>query len=94
MWLSRILIFIIFFIVVGLIRSFLVKVLNPVSQNSKSGTKQPSSGRKTVSGQMVKDPQCGMYVAKDLALTLKARGETFHFCSKECRDFFAEESRQ
>ena len=35
---------------------------------------------------LVRDPVCGMHIARTLALTVKQDGETVHFCSPECRD--------
>ena len=37
------------------------------------------------SKRLVKDPVCGMHMAEELALPLKANGEIVHFCSEECR---------
>jgi len=34
---------------------------------------------------LVRDPVCGMHMAEELALPLKANGELLHFCSEECR---------
>jgi hypothetical protein len=40
------------------------------------------------SGEMVKDPECGAYIASDGAITVRD-GETIHrFCSYDCRDAF------
>jgi len=39
----------------------------------------PSSKR------LVRDPVCGMHMAEELALPLKANSETHYFCSQECR---------
>lgn len=33
---------------------------------------------------MIKDPQCGMYVAEDLAVQTQVEGTTIYFCSEEC----------
>lgn len=35
-----------------------------------------------------KDPVCGTFVAPSAALRKTVRGETFFFCSPECRDKF------
>ncbi len=40
---------------------------------------------------MVKDPQCGMYVATDLAITARSKDQTLHFCSEDCRDKFLQD---
>ena len=38
------------------------------------------------SKRLVRDPICGMHLAEELALPMKASGETQYFCSDECRD--------
>jgi uncharacterized protein len=43
---------------------------------------------------MVKDPFCKAYFPKRNAVHLKADGEDFYFCSKECRDRFVEMRNQ
>lgn len=35
-----------------------------------------------------KDPQCGIYVAEELALMVSVDGQAHYFCSAECRDRF------
>ncbi len=41
------------------------------------------------SKRMVKDPQCGMYVAPELALEMRSAEGSLYFCSKECRENYA-----
>ncbi len=36
-----------------------------------------------------KDPVCGIYVAESEAFSLRAGGETYYFCSKDCMRRFA-----
>ena len=44
--------------------------------------------RQVAAGEMVRDPECGTYVAVDSAISVRD-GETVHyFCSYECRDKF------
>ncbi len=38
--------------------------------------------------EMVKDPICGIYVLARDAKTLRTGGQTFYFCSEECRKRF------
>jgi len=38
---------------------------------------------------MVKDPQCGTYLPRSEALTKQVDGETWYFCSKDCRDKYS-----
>lgn len=50
--------------------------------------------RKIAAGEMVKDPECGAYVATDNSITVRD-GETVHrFCSYECRDNFLKRLEQ
>lgn len=55
-------------------------------RKSKSGARQtadePQSG--ATGGQMVRDPECGMFVSTEVSHRLKKAGETLHFCSQEC----------
>lgn len=56
---------------------------------------KPSTGtRKEISGQTVKDPQCGTYVATSIAVPLQVKGKTYHFCSTQCRDEYLKDSDQ
>ena len=87
-WISRILYFLLFLVGLRLIGSLLTRVLTSSKDiRAKSGAGSDQA-RRTIAGQMIKDPQCGMYVATDLAVTAKVNGETFHFCSEECRNHF------
>lgn len=40
--------------------------------------------------QVEKDPVCGMFVAREAAVMLKAADGDRYFCSEECRDKFLE----
>lgn len=44
--------------------------------------------RKMAAGEMVKDPECGTYVAIDDSISVKDGSQVWHFCSYECRDKF------
>jgi len=35
-------------------------------------------------GQMVRDPECGMFVSTELSHRLRKGGATLHFCSEGC----------
>jgi YHS domain-containing protein len=39
---------------------------------------------------MIKDPVCGIYFPRREGVELQRRGETYVFCSTECRDRFLE----
>ncbi|TNF46097.1 YHS domain-containing protein [bacterium] len=58
----------------------------PPSSSSKPGTR----GNRTAGGEeMVKDPQCGVYMPRSAAVKKKIDGETHYFCSQECSEKFS-----
>jgi YHS domain-containing protein len=59
-----------------------------LSAGRRRAEKQSPSAGKAIKGQMVKDPQCGMYVASSLALALSSGDERLYFCSENCRDAY------
>lgn len=38
--------------------------------------------------ELVRDPVCDSYVAKDIAVKVKVDGETYYFCSQRCANEF------
>lgn len=44
--------------------------------------------RKVACGEMVKDPECGTWVAVDSSISVRDGEKIYHFCSYECRDKF------
>ncbi len=43
--------------------------------------------------EMVRDPQCGVYIPHSNALKRRVRGETVFFCSRECEGAYKEKAR-
>ena len=43
---------------------------------------------------MVKDPECGAYVSKESAISVRDGENVFHFCSYDCRDKFRQRIEQ
>jgi YHS domain-containing protein len=41
-----------------------------------------------LSGELKKDPACGTYISAATSIKRTVDGETYHFCSAECRDKF------
>ena len=71
-----------------LVVSWVVKLLGRALGGTNAGragphraNPEPAAGSK----RLVKDPMCGMHMAEELALPLKANGEVLYFCSHECR---------
>jgi len=71
----------ILFIIIAawLIRHFLAMFLG----NKRSGTPKAPSGS---SGNMVKDPMCGMYMDPRLAVKHEIKNGIYYFCSDECKN--------
>lgn len=46
--------------------------------------------RKMECGEMVQDPECGVYVDVDSSISVKDGNKTYYFCSYDCRDKFLE----
>jgi YHS domain-containing protein len=47
---------------------------------------QQSSEQVPLSGELKKDPACGTYISAATSIKETVGGQTFHFCSKQCRD--------
>ena len=90
-WIIRILLFL---ALVSVIRLLLTRVFSPTLKMHSRPRAGSDRTQKTVTGQMIKDPQCGMYVATDLAMTTRVKGKTLYFCSEECRDNFINERKR
>ena len=93
-WIIRILYLVLFLAFLRVIRSLVTRVFSPLLEMHSRPRAGSDRARETVAGQMIKDPQCGMYVATDLAITTRVKGKTLHFCSEECRDNFINERKR
>jgi len=54
--------------------------------NPPSGAKSATQNEVPLTGELKKDPTCGTYIAAATSLKETVAGQTFYFCSKECRD--------
>jgi YHS domain-containing protein len=61
----------------------LQEVMNP---NAGAQSRQPASPQIPLTGELKKDPSCGTYISAATSIKETVGGETFHFCSKQCRD--------
>ena len=77
-------------IVISIVRSVIGVVLKGFAQmlNTSGGAPggQPAGNRVPLTGELKKDPVCGTYVSAAGSVKETLGGQTFHFCSKECRD--------
>jgi len=67
--------------VIGIIFKGFANLMSP-----ESTPQAKSSGEVPLTGELKKDPACGTYISAATSLKEKVGGETFYFCSKQCRD--------
>jgi YHS domain-containing protein len=78
-------------VVLTVLKSIVGIVLKGFAQAMKPNSTSPAAGPRPSSqvpltGELKKDPVCGTYIAAATAIKEKVGGQTFHFCSQECRD--------
>jgi hypothetical protein len=84
----------IFYVVVGvviltLLRSVLEAVGKAFSSSPSTSSAPPAGGPRGQAPQSLKkDPVCGTFVSTATAMQKSKGGETYYFCSAECRDKF------
>ncbi len=86
--------FLFFLLLLLVVRAIVARIFG---NRRKASGNQPrgrwNRARATVRGRMVKDPQCGIYVATDLAVRTRTKDTNLYFCSEECRDKFLRRRR-
>jgi len=65
------------------------RLLSPLMSRRRAMRNPTGGAPHPASGKMVKDPVCGMYMDRRLAIRLEHRGEELFFCSEECKRRFA-----
>ena len=83
-----------FMLIMSVIRSvlgILGKAFNGLSSTSSpqtgaSGSRPPASP--SSGGELKKDPVCGTFISTSTAFQKFSNGQTYYFCSTECRDKF------
>jgi YHS domain-containing protein len=81
-------------LVITVMRSVVGIVLKGVSDLFRpSGTASPAGPRpreapRPIAEELKKDPVCGTFIAPSSAVRKMLGGETYYFCSPECRDKF------
>jgi YHS domain-containing protein len=84
-------------LVLTVLKSIIGIVLRGVSQAMKPGSAAPGTGphpsnQVPLTGELKKDPVCGTYIAAATSIKERVAGQTFHFCSTECRDKYVASS--
>ena len=78
--------------VFALLRSILRSIFSAgrtaVQNTQRASQAPPPAGPPPVpaGGELRKDPVCGTYVSTAASLSRNIKGETFYYCSPECRD--------
>lgn len=90
-WLARVLLIL---FVVRLVSSMLFgtgRVRGRVFTGGAPGSGPAPRGRtpERAGGQLVRDPQCGTYVAESAAIRVTRGGAVLYFCSDTCREAYA-----
>jgi YHS domain-containing protein len=74
----------------SLIRAVMA-ILGKAVQNSESSAPIPTHAQKpdiAKVGELKKDPICGTFISTTTAFQKAVQGETYYFCSTQCRDQF------
>jgi YHS domain-containing protein len=97
---SRIMRFLIWLVVlcwtVAMLRRIVVWMLRGFMKTLTGQPNMPAAPQQSAlsSGQLVRDPVCGVHVTEDRAFSLEVGGQTVHFCSVACRDQYAAGNRK
>ena len=78
-------------LVIGVVRSIIGIVLKGFADlfHPPSSTRaSPRAPSVPAGGELKKDPVCGTFISTATAIQKRAGGETYYFCSPECRDKF------
>ena len=54
----------------------------------KNEAAQKQKEQRVIDGEMVKDPECGVYVDVKSSISVSSGKTVYHFCSYDCRDKF------
>ncbi len=73
--------------VIGLIMKAFGELVGPnLAKSAPGGQPQSTSSETPVAGELKKDPVCGTYVLAATAVKMTSGGQTYYFCSTDCRD--------
>jgi YHS domain-containing protein len=78
-------------LVITVVRSIIGIVLKGFSDLFKPPAAAPTGPRTPgvpAGGELKKDPVCGTFISTASAIQKRVGGETYYFCSPECRDKF------
>jgi YHS domain-containing protein len=73
--------------VLGIVAKAFSGLNNPSSPQAGASGSRPPSGPSS-GGELKKDPVCGTFISTATAFQKFSQGQTYYFCSTECRDKF------
>ncbi|PLY06960.1 MAG: hypothetical protein C0624_04005 [Desulfuromonas sp.] len=77
-----------FLLILFLVIFFVSSILSVFFRLLGGPRRQPPREKSSQGEDMVRDPQCGMFLPRQDALSVSIKGVQHHFCSTECRDAF------
>ncbi len=85
--------FLVAFLFAKTMRRLLLQVFgkSPARYRNQARGPQPENSQSPRSGEMVRDPVCGMFVSTELSQRLQQGTQTLHFCSRECLERYQKE---
>ena len=78
-WIFRILLIL-------LVIRYVLRLLFPPRRKPVAANRRPLE---RLGGELVRDPNCGTYVAKEKAIAAGSSADPMYFCSAACRDAYA-----
>jgi YHS domain-containing protein len=67
--------------------SFILRGFSELMQSHAGSQSRPTPSQSVpLTGELKKDPVCGTYTAAASSIQQTIRGQTFYFCSPQCRD--------
>jgi YHS domain-containing protein len=70
--------------IIGIVLKGFADLFHPTAA-PRTGPRSPSV---PAGGELKKDPVCGTFISTSTAIQKRVGGETYYFCSPECRDKF------
>jgi YHS domain-containing protein len=70
--------------IIGIVMKGFADLFHPQA-SPRTGPRAPSV---PAGGELKKDPICGTFISTATAIQKRVGGETYYFCSPECRDKF------
>ena len=70
--------------IIGIVMKGFAQAMKPGSATTPGASR--GSQQVPLTGELKKDPVCGTYISAATSIKEKVGGQTYHFCSAECRD--------